>query len=392
MSNQKEKKKSGVWSHIKKMFNSEGSNFNAQKAKASEAHEYQSPETVLASYSPVCNVEAFVEKSKDCYYLYLWINGGSEMQQIKPCWICNRTPAPDEIDIEVLKKGRAPAMPKRYVNHDINGMELDEDKLELQWYEEGNAAILLYEKKVIAVIPPQDFGDGFTGFSIYAKGRSPYAWELEPTLHEYFTEKARECKVFWSYFDTPYWTEVQPKHLEILEHFFGRHESYFAIDEGRFPAKALARGSKDGVIYGITLGVSLIPMPDVERYVDDYRKIRRMELGFACEKNREDICMMMYSTLSSISRFPWVNFKFLGHGHTILFDQLQGYVALLFINSKMVKEIDAPEYFGCFDEDINLLWAVPVTKSEYDLIVENGIDMYLSRLGDEEKSRVHIFK
>ena len=104
----------------------------------------------------------------------------------------------------------------------------------------------------------------------------------------YFEEKVAFCKKFWNYFDTEYWSEVQESHLKTLDNFFGAYEKYYAIDGGNFPPKALITGRKDGVIYGITAGVSMIPMPKVEMsYQDNYTEYRRMELGFACTEEED---------------------------------------------------------------------------------------------------------
>ena len=46
-------------------------------------------EVIVESWSPVCNIQAFVEKSDKNYYFYLWIDPDNS-GDIRSCWICNR--------------------------------------------------------------------------------------------------------------------------------------------------------------------------------------------------------------------------------------------------------------------------------------------------------------
>lgn len=71
-------------------------------------------------------------------------------------------------------------------------------------------------------------------------------------------------------------------------YYFLQLQGFYNGDGGNFPPKALITGRKDGVIYGITVGVSMIPMPKVEMsYQDNYTEYRRMELGFACTEEED---------------------------------------------------------------------------------------------------------
>ncbi|MDE6221879.1 MAG: suppressor of fused domain protein [Lachnospiraceae bacterium] len=101
------------------------------------------PKILLEEWSPVCNIQAFVEETDKCCYFYLWVKPGMDDAVMKSCWICNVTPAPEELDVEAMKQGIAPAMPGAYVSHDIGGMKLDADLLKIVWFEEGNTAALL---------------------------------------------------------------------------------------------------------------------------------------------------------------------------------------------------------------------------------------------------------
>lgn len=60
-------------------------------------------EIIFEDWSPVCNIQAFVEKTERAYYFYLWINPGSEEADIKACWICNRIKAPEKLKLQNWK-------------------------------------------------------------------------------------------------------------------------------------------------------------------------------------------------------------------------------------------------------------------------------------------------
>lgn len=136
------------------------------------------PNVILESQSPVCDIQAFVEESDKCYYFYLWFYPGSEDAYIKSCWICNAATAPEEIDIQAMQEGMAPAMPKEFISHEIQGIHLNPDNLSIVWFEEGDAAALLEGSRLLCVIPEWSGYQDFNGYSRYAVGMAPYAWEL----------------------------------------------------------------------------------------------------------------------------------------------------------------------------------------------------------------------
>ncbi|MDE7322324.1 MAG: suppressor of fused domain protein [Lachnospiraceae bacterium] len=350
------------------------------------------PEILLEEWSPVCNIHAFVEKTDTCCYFYLWINPGAENTAVKSCWICNTAAAPKELDVEAMKQGMAPAMPEAFVLHDLKGMELDAENLRIVWFEEGNAAALLLEDEIICVIPCWSGFEGFHGYSRYAKGVTPCAWGLADAS-EKMGERVERSRDFWDWFEfePDYWKITQKMHMDALEKFFGRCENYYAIDGEQFPPKALIRGTRDGVIYGITAGVSLIPMPGIELYdPDEYWEDRRMELGFAVTAGHEDLCSQMYAYVSAMAAYPWKEDTFLAHGHTIPYQRIEGYAAVILVNPKMVPGLETPEYEPCRGEPVNLLWLVPITGEEYQFAQEHDIDETLRHVGGDI-TKIHIF-
>lgn len=348
-------------------------------------------EIIIEEWSPVCNIQAFVEKSDNAYYFYLWINPESEEPELRSCWICNRVKATKTVDYQSMENGEAPCMPFDFVNHNISGIELDEDKLHIQWFEEGDAAALLDDDKIIAVIPEFSGYNGFHGYSIYAKGTGPFAWELEQA-YERFEYLVRKSKERWDYFETGFWGEaggVQESYISALNNFWGNYEKYYGIDGDRFPPKALLVGRRNNVHYAITAGVSIIPMPKVEmEYQEKYEDYRRIELGFACTEEHKALLKMRLGVILGLSNMPWTELTYLGHGHTIPFSNIKGYNYIVLLNDRMLDKEESVKYEPFMGEQINLLWIKPITTEEYNYIYENGVDSYLK---DRNKQDIYVF-
>ena len=345
-------------------------------------------EILIEEWSPVADIQAFVEKSDKNYYFYFWVNPHSDEPEVKACWICNRTKAPGNIKEAFSDEGQAPCMPAEFVDHDPEGIELNKESLSIEWFEEGDAAAVLSDGRIIAVIPSFAGYHDFPGYSIYAKGTGPFAWELK-NAYSRFESEVKNGRTFWSYFDDgDYWKKVQETQLKSLNAFFGREERYYAIDGGQFPPKALVQGRKGNIVYGITLGVSMIPMPKVEmNYQEEYKSFRRIELGFACHEKYEEQLQSIFSAMSGLAMYPWTYQTFLGHGHTVPFGNLDGFDYILFLNDRLLENTDSPQYADFIGESINLLWLVPITQSEQGFIEEKGIEEYLK---DKDSSRIHI--
>ena len=346
------------------------------------------PQIILEEWSPVCNIQAFVEKSDNAYYFYLWVNPESDETEIRSCWICNRIEAPKTVDYSAMENGEAPCMPVNYVKHNISGIELNSDKLHIQWLDEGDGAVLLEADKILAYIPEFSGYNGFHGYSIYAKGTGSFAWELEQAYErcEFLVQKSKKS---WDYFEGDFWEDVQKNHIKSLNDFWGNYEKYYAIDGNSFPPKALLVGRKNNVLYAITAGVSIIPMPNVEiEYHEQYGDYRRIELGFACTEKHKELMKMMLGVVSGLSNMPWEALTYLGHGHTVPFSNIKGYEYILLLSDRRLAKEESIKYEPFMGEPINLLWIKPITTKEYNFICEKGVDLYLS---NKENDNVYVF-
>lgn len=333
------------------------------------------PEVLAESWSPVCNIHAFAEESKDCVYFYLWWRPGTDHAQMKGCWVCNTQPAPAELDKAAMDQGKAPMMPRENCGHAPGGIRLDKSALSIVWLEEGDGAALLVNGEILALIPGWAWREeGFPGYARHAIGTGPLAWSLSEAIKT-LGPRVERSRAYWGAMSGDYWPGLQHQGLEAMEGFFGPHEQYYAIDGGKFPPKALVTGRRDGVRYGFTLGVSALCQPVVEQYWpnDDPAKRRRVELAFAAREGMpEDRWMAALGRISGLTNLPWGEISCLGHGHTVACGEtFPGFPAVLLLDQRRLEGTAAPAFPPVMGEEVALLWAIPLTQKEYDLAMES---------------------
>lgn len=151
---------------------------------------------LLEEWSPICDIQAFVEDNGETVYL-----------------------------------------PLESVAHAPEGIRLDENALSIIWFEEGDGAALYENERMLAVIPGWS-GQDFSGYSIHARGMGPFAWELESAL-PVLEERLKRCRTYWAIMESDYFGEMQQAQLVAMEAFFGPRRQYFAIDKDSFPPRAL---------------------------------------------------------------------------------------------------------------------------------------------------------
>ncbi len=359
------------------------------KAETSDPH--PGSVFILESRSMVCDIEAYVDKNNSCYYFYLCSNPLSLQAKIKCCWICNRKPAPEKVNFDELRNGASPMMPAEYVAHDPSGIELDEKSLNIVWFEDGDSAALLSGNDVLCIIPGWSGMRSFHGYSKYAKGTGPFAWEIAGAL-EKLSVRIEYSKRLWNYFGAKEHSDawMLTQQARTIP-FVGTHENDFPISRGKFPPKVITTGERNGVVYGVTAGVSMISMPTVDFRVDgDPKDYKRMELGFATLEKYRHICQPMYKNLTLYSDLPWKQITFISHGNTIPIDNIDGYAAVMFINAKNIDGLESPEYRDFPDGSVvNMLWAVPITLEEYNFTLEKSAEDLFKYAYD--LTNIHIF-
>jgi len=348
-------------------------------------------EFILESRSMVCDIEAYVDKSDTCYYFYLCSNPLSLQAKIKCCWVCNRKPAPEKVNFDQLRNGESPMMPAEYVAHDPEGIELDESSLNIVWFEDGDSAALLSGNDVLCIIPGWSGMRSFHGYSKYASGAGPFAWEISGAL-EKLSVRIEYSKRLWNYFGAKEHSDawMLTQQARTIP-FVGTHEGDFPISKGKFPPKVITTGERNDVVYGVTAGVSIISMPTVDFRVDgDPKDYKRMELGFAASTKFRHLCQPMYKNLTFYSELPWQQITFIAHGNTIPVENIEGYAGVMFINARNVSDMERPQYRDFPDGSaVNMFWTVLLTKEEYDYTIENSPEDLLKRAIDMKT--IHIF-
>lgn len=336
---------------------------------------------LLEGWSPLCNIQAFVEENGAAVYFYLWVNPGTETQEVRSCWVCNTAPGMEEMDLAAMQSGEAPRMPLTHVSHDPEGMTLDAGQLSIVWFEEGDAAALLEGGQIIAVIPGWA-GAQFPGYSRYARGQNSLAWELTPAL-PVLEERTERSRAYWEAMEGNYFEELQVQQLEAIEAFFGPYRQYFSIDGGEFPPRALVTGERDKNLYAFTLGNAALAQPQVEQYCQEETfRYRRFELGVAFPPGTEpDSAMAMFRYMAAQVSLPWKEIGWLGHGHTVPCDAAPGYEAVMLVNPAHCEAQAGPVYPEFMGEPVNLLWLLLLTGEEYQQAMEDGADALLARKG-----------
>ena len=343
--------------------------------------------TLLTSDSPLCPVQAFVEQTENAIYFYLFYIFGDKGKNLRACWVCNCREAPDQLDAGE----KISMMPKGCFSHDPQGITLDPEKLMISWFPDGDSAALLCGGNIMAIIPPKAGLYDFPGFARYAVGQNRYAWELDAEQRMYWMEKIAESdRLFESTHIREFWEQMQRQHLQKLEEFFGPHTGYYAIDDNKYPMRAVIEGQKNGVTYGITAFLSIFTQPQIEVHIRGAEQHRRIEFGFAARSDlAEHVKMQAYNCFMALAKYIYQDRTFFAHGHTNTWEGIPGFPAFLFINARALRGLEAPEYGEFLGDPVNLLWAVPVTQQEYDFTVQNGVNAILERA--KNLSRIHIF-
>lgn len=328
------------------------------------------PEILLEQPNNRGTLIAVVEQDERTAYFYIYpAEQFSDRYGMRACWLRNLQPAPKERDYPAMEKGTAPMLEAPYCNHPLGREPLEAEHLNIMWSEEDDGAAVFYQNEPIGVIP---------GWSLSTEQLICYALDCTAPVDNILFplkdagalyERLQKTSLFWDKWseenNNP-WSAIQQQFLQSYEAQFGRVLQYYAIDQEQWPPMALAMFGKDDIVYFLSLGVSIRPMPWVEfLYNDQAPGFRRMELGLAVSKKdfTEPEIMSMAQALSGMADSPWRNLSWLGEGHTISSSGLpKGYDSFI-LSSALYSgpEIVLPAMEG---DRINLYWAVPITLRE----------------------------
>ncbi len=337
------------------------------------------PQVVLDDTSPHGNLQAIVEQDERVAYLYVRALQREDLGT-RSCWLRNLAPAPEELDRDGMEEGIPPMLPREHCLHPEGMAPLDATRLEIVWFPEGDGIALLEDGKPLAVIPSWGITGDFPGYARDARGESMLGWGLSGA--EAIPERVRAAITWWR--NGSPWKECQDAFLAEYERVLGPRSRYFAIDGQRWPNKAMVRTDTKEGSYLLTLGISLRPQPQVELHYEDPADLRRFEFA-AClvPGTDEQTIMQLARYLSGQSNLPWENLTFLGNGHTVPCDAfsedpgLRHFTAVLLVDHPPgAPEINPLRMDG---DRVMLLWVVPITEAERQLIVEERSAEFIER-------------
>lgn len=331
---------------------------------------------LIESWSPCCDIQALAEQDGRTCYFYLWVHPDTEQARLHACFVSNTAPKTEAVSLEewqLHNDGSPPMLRYSAVTHSEDGLSFAPEELEIVWTMEGSGAGLLWRGELLAFIPEWS-NEQVPGFSRFIKGSTPFGAELGPAK-ERLERIVRQGRAFWAKMEGDFWPEFQQSGLDSIENFLGSYDKYYAIDGGQFPPRALVTGEKDGVLYGLTLGMSLLRQPMVESfYQEKTPDFSRIELGFACKKEQEEVFMPMLEQIAGLGSIPWRQITSLGHGHTVTNHGIAGFPAVWLLNANLLGPGNGPDYQPAFGERVNLLWLVPVNQQEYDFLLQYNME------------------
>jgi hypothetical protein len=187
--------------------------------------------------------------------------------------------------------------------------------MSLVWFEEGDAVAVIDAEGVLAAIPGWAGRSEFYGYSRYARGRSPLAWELTRDAKAALEVKVQESRDFWQWRLGNAWPEVRAAGIAHLEAQVGPQEAAWPLGTARFPELIATRHrlGDQPVWVTATTGLSAQRMAGVEQYIDEPEKAGRIELAIA--RSMPD--QAGAELLSSLATIPFGRCTWLGEGHTI---------------------------------------------------------------------------
>lgn len=341
-------------------------------------------ETLLFESSPFGNLDAIVERDSRTVYFYL---NGPDPFGTRACWVRNLVPGPLALNPAELEAGIPPVLPRLHCHTNQPGSAPHSDQLHIVWFTEGNGAALFERNELLAVIPPWSGMEGFHGYARDCASENEICWPLpdSPTLQERIT-RAAACWEAWRS-GRPF-SQLQPQQLLRYEQRFGPSDQYFAIDGEKFPPRGLGVFRDATAVTLATVGMSLLPQPNVELVVDNPVTQRRIELALRIpllsgEMIASEELQRLGGQLAGLAALPWRRWLWFGQQHTCEFDFDAARQKAVFIRSgSWLKATAATDWELplAFDEPASLLFLVPLTDAQFSAVQSQGLT---SRLLDE---------
>jgi hypothetical protein len=332
-------------------------------------------ESILEDLSPNGNVQASVMQDDRVAFFYL--QGAPETEfGLKTCWVRNLSKAPPTLEVHDMRRGDAPMLPAKHCKHPRGSTPLSKARLRIVWFEEGDAAALLEDNEVLAIIPSWSGYKGFDGYARDCIGEGPLCWEL--ARENALLTRVKQSEDYWTAWesDPDLWKRMQEEYCSAYTQQVGEYEKYYAIDGGRWPPKAMLKIVSSDAVALVTLGVALRAQPSVEMFTEQPEQLRRIELGIALTPKLADCQFQSVGGyLSGQAGCPWSRYTWIGPYHTLdcdAFGPESAFSSVLLVPSPAgAPAVKLPTFRG---DPVKLLWLVPITEAERKYAMDNPKD------------------
>jgi hypothetical protein len=248
---------------------------------------------------------------------------------------------------------------------------------------------LLHEGELLAHLPGVDETLGSPGFSRHALKKDRYAYPLAAAQRD-LADQLAEARAFWgSVQTTEAWQVARDRMLAAGREAYGEHESYWAIDESKWPPLGVARYVCGGHRVFTTVGMSLSRMP-----APSDAGLDRTEIAFAVRgEGTEASGGWCVQTAGWLGRYPWSWYTPLEEGallmaptaHASWFAPDRSAVLLVEDRAAWLEEASAELVPP---PGVRLLWAIFLTADEVKTIELRGHEAFRARFLETKRTFV----
>ena len=350
---------------------------------------------VFEELGPNGNVKAVVKQDRRAAYFYLQFNSELNRKECW-CWIRNFWRGPRTYSDEVFEKGRLPMLPVKNSAHAWGSKRFDVKSLRVVWFEAGDGAALLEYDQVLAIIPWWSGTDGFHGYARDCTLKSPCCWPLETPEGQMLLQDIERADQWWKSWTPeliPY-KQLESQNLTAYQQHLGNDfQSRLILADDWAPRSTLQFSHDVGTIF-TTIGMALKPLPCVPTTDKSTSPTKRVELAIAISRLFYDHeVAQLADQLSRFTAYPWLNYTSLKHGDFVPFQSPDGELfemefPWVFLTTQPCDgpRISLPDFRG---DHVELLWMIPLTDNEREIIRNDSIDEIHERLSREEDSWVH---
>jgi len=354
------------------------------------------PPRILA-VNPWGSLCAWLDDDGVTVYLHVGTQDEGGLWSYRSVWVRNIGPAP--VAVEIPEGDLAPRLPqpRRSCRHPEGNPLQRGQVMELLWFEEGDGVALLIDGAIEAVLPAWGGQGGLRGYAVEARGRGPFAWELQQPNP--LAARVARARAHWDALNFGgLWKQIRDADMAHVEKALGDREYVWEVTPAGEPPRAVgsfrARGGRAPVAYA-TLGMASQPMPVIEAEDEEYLQHRRVGLVFATVGRSDWVPRI----LGEMARYPWRAVTYIGDQHVVEVpgidpEEAPGRFtgALLLADPPPDGEIAAPSLAGQKErggDPVTWLWVIPLSDEERALVGAEGAPPLVERMRAARLGWVH---